>query len=38
MTHIQFDYYSDLVDPLREFLQELGVNFYEQNMMGPSIH
>lgn len=28
MTHSTFDYYSDLVEPLREFLQGEGVNFY----------
>lgn len=37
MTHSTFDYYSDLVDPLREFLQGEGVNFYEQQMKGPVI-
>lgn len=28
MTHSSFDYYQDLIDPLREFLMEEGVNFY----------
>lgn len=37
MTHSAFDYYSDLVDPLREFLLGEGLNFYEQNMKGPTI-
>lgn len=35
MTHSSFDFYTDLIDPLREFLAEEGINFYEQNMKGP---
>jgi hypothetical protein len=37
MTHSQFDYYTDLSDPLREFLMEHGVHFYKQGMNGPQI-
>jgi hypothetical protein len=37
MTHSAFDYYSDLSDPLREFLMEEGINFYKQDMKGPQI-
>jgi hypothetical protein len=37
MTHASFDYYTDLIDPLREFLQAEGVNFYEQYMQGPTL-
>ena len=37
MTHTTLDYYSDLIDPLREFLMEEGINFYEQNMKGPVV-
>ena len=36
MSHSSFDYYSDLIDPFRDFLiEEVGMNFYEQNMKGP---
>ena len=37
MSHSQFDYYTDLSDPLREFLMELGVYFYKQGMNGPQV-
>jgi hypothetical protein len=37
MTHATFDYYSDLIDPLRDFLQDEEINFYEQNMKGPEV-
>ena len=37
MTHSQFDYYTDLSDPLREFLMEEGLNFYKQGMNGPQV-
>jgi hypothetical protein len=37
MTHSQFDFYSDLADPLREFLMHNHFNFYEPNQRGPSI-
>lgn len=35
MTHSAFDYYTDLTDPLREFLMEKDINFYKQDMKGP---
>ena len=37
MSHTSLDYYGDLIDPLREFLMSEGVNFYEQNMKGPTV-
>ena len=37
MTHSSFDFYSDLADPLREFLMKNGFNFYEGKQMGPLI-
>jgi hypothetical protein len=35
MTHSTFDFYSDLADPLREFLMHNHFNFYEPNQQGP---
>lgn len=37
MTHSYFDFYSDLADPLREFLMQNRFNFYEPNQKGPVI-
>ena len=38
MSHSSFDYYTDLIEPLRDFLmEETGMNFYEQNMNGPEL-
>ena len=37
MTHSNFDFYSDLADPLREFLMGQGFNFYEPHQKGPVI-
>jgi hypothetical protein len=35
MTHSTFDFYSDLADPLREFLMNNHFSFYEPNQQGP---
>lgn len=37
MTHSDFDFYTDLADPLREFLMENGFNLYESKQEGPTI-
>ena len=37
MTHSDFDFYTDLGDPLREFLMENRFNFYEPKQEGPQI-
>jgi hypothetical protein len=37
MTHAEFDFYSDLADPLREFLMHNHFNFYEPNQQGPTV-
>jgi hypothetical protein len=37
MTHSTFDFYSDLADPLREFLMPNHFNFYEPNQQGPVV-
>ena len=37
MTHSTFDFYSDLADPLREFLMARGFNFYDSGQKGPQI-
>jgi hypothetical protein len=37
MTHSTFDYYTDLSNPLREFLLELGLHLYDQGMNGPEM-
>ena len=37
MTHSNFDFYEDLLDPLREFLMSQGLNFYETDQGGPVV-
>jgi hypothetical protein len=37
MTHANFDFYTDLADPLREFLMHHHFNFYEPNQRGPQL-
>jgi hypothetical protein len=37
MTHSSFDFYSDVADPLREFLMQHKFNFYEPNQKGPIV-
>lgn len=37
MTHSAFDFYSDLADPLRDFLMQDDFNFYEQGQNGPIV-
>lgn len=37
MTHSNFDFYTDLLDPLREFLMAHGFNFYEAGQEGPVV-
>jgi hypothetical protein len=37
MTHSSFDFYSDLADPLREFLMQDSFSFYEQGQNGPIV-
>ena len=37
MSHSSFNYYEDFSDPLREFLLELGINFYSQCGSGPEM-
>lgn len=37
MSHSGFDFYSDIADPLREFLMRNKFNFYEGNQGGPVI-
>lgn len=37
MSHASFDYYTDLSNPLREFLLRLRINLYDQNMNGPEM-
>lgn len=35
MTHSYFDFYTDLADPLRDFLMANHFHFYEPNQQGP---
>jgi hypothetical protein len=35
MTHSNFDFYSDLAEPLREFLMAQGFAFYQPQQKGP---
>ena len=37
MTHSNLDFYSDLADPLREFLMCNGFSFYEPHQEGPQV-
>lgn len=37
MTHSEFDYCEDFVEPLKEFLLVGGFNFFESDMKGPSM-